>query len=175
MSLARGLDYYTGVIYEAVLKGKFFAPCAWIVVLVDGRRWDCFQLYQLWSDCLSWHLVSPKCVILWPCHHYMSSCFNPTCHILLTQCVTNLMCHLVSAYCVTLYNLMCHLVQYNVSPFINLMCHLVSLQYVIMYVPPYVNIVSSNAWYHVIVLICNISPWSGFLLSVCCWKCTRVY
>ena len=24
MSLARGLDYYTGVIYETVLKGKFF-------------------------------------------------------------------------------------------------------------------------------------------------------
>ena len=30
MSLARGLDYYTGVIYEAVLKGKFcldICPC----------------------------------------------------------------------------------------------------------------------------------------------------
>jgi len=32
MSLARGLDYYTGVIYEAVLKGQFYVPhcpCGW--------------------------------------------------------------------------------------------------------------------------------------------------
>lgn len=43
MSLARGLDYYTGVIYEAVLEGTNF-------LLVYNHKYDRYSSYQICSQ-----------------------------------------------------------------------------------------------------------------------------
>jgi len=37
LSLARGLDYYTGVIYEAVLQGNTFKRCSYIIQRVNEQ------------------------------------------------------------------------------------------------------------------------------------------